>query len=150
HCASWTNRKHAREWKASLATHALPEIGALPVPAIDTPLVLKVLEPIWTTKPETASRVRGRIESILDWAKVRGYRRALGPNINHEGARPHQRNFRADDPGRGPAHRSPDRVRTHRRLRLSLQLVRHALCGAARISRRMGMDDGAANHRAGE
>ena len=47
--------------------------------AIDTGLVLKVLEPIWTTKPETAGRVRGRIESILDWAKVRGYRDGENP-----------------------------------------------------------------------
>src|SRR4029077_7230613 len=56
-----------------------PLIGTLPVQAIDTALVLKVLEPIWTVKPETAGRVRGRIESILDWAKVRGYRTGENP-----------------------------------------------------------------------
>jgi Phage integrase central domain len=49
------------------------------VQAVDTALVCKVLEPIWTTKPETASRLRGRIESILDWAKVRGYREGENP-----------------------------------------------------------------------
>ena len=54
HCASWTNRKHAREWKASLATHVLPEIGALPVAAIDTAEVLRVLQPAWIAIPETA------------------------------------------------------------------------------------------------
>ena len=54
-------------------------MGGLSVQAIDTALVLKVLEPIWTTKPETAGRVRGRMESILDWAKVRGYRAGENP-----------------------------------------------------------------------
>ena len=58
---------------------SIPTIGALPVQAVDTGLVLKVLEPIWTTKPETASRVRGRLESILDFAKVRGYRDGENP-----------------------------------------------------------------------
>ena len=64
---------------ATLSTYAYPVIGALPVQAVDTGLVLKVLEPIWTTKPETAGRVRGRIESILDFAKVRGYRDGENP-----------------------------------------------------------------------
>jgi integrase len=79
HRAGWRNGKHAAQWEATLATYAGPVIGALPVPVIDTALVLKVLEPIWTTKPETAGRVRGRIESILDWAKVRGYRAGENP-----------------------------------------------------------------------
>jgi integrase len=74
HRAGWRNAKHAAQWEATLTTYAQPIIGELPVQAIDTALVLKVLEPIWTVKPETASRVRGRIEKILDWAKVRGYR----------------------------------------------------------------------------
>jgi hypothetical protein len=64
---------------STLATYAHPIIGALPVQAVDTGLVLKVLEPIWTMKPETASRVRGRLESILDFAKVRGYRDGENP-----------------------------------------------------------------------
>src|SRR5262249_40180955 len=71
--------KHATQWEASLATYAEPVIGGLSVQAIDTSLVLKVLEPIWTTKPETAGRVRGRMEAILDWAKVRGYRVGENP-----------------------------------------------------------------------
>jgi integrase len=79
HRAGWRNGKHAAQWEATLATYAEPVIGALPVQAIDTALVLKVLEPIWTAKPETASRVRGRIESILDMAKVRGYRTGENP-----------------------------------------------------------------------
>jgi integrase len=79
HRAGWRNGKHAAQWQATLATYAEPVIGKLSVQAIDTGLVLKVLEPIWTAKPETAGRVRGRIESILDWAKVRGYRAGENP-----------------------------------------------------------------------
>jgi integrase len=91
HRAGWRNAKHAAQWEATLATYAEPSIGALPVQAIDTGLVMKVLEqevrvapdkaaaPLWTAKPETASRLRGRIESILDWAKVRGHREGENP-----------------------------------------------------------------------
>jgi len=79
HRAGWKNDKHAAQWPATLKTYAYPIIGPLPVRAIDTALVLKVLEPIWTAKPETASRVRGRIEAILDWAKVRDHRSGENP-----------------------------------------------------------------------
>jgi integrase len=79
HRAGWRNDKHAGQWSATLAAYAHPIIGALPVQAVDTGLVLKVLEPVWTAKPETASRVRGRLESILDLAKVRGYRDGENP-----------------------------------------------------------------------
>src|SRR6516164_4504185 len=79
HRAGWRNPKHAAQWQATLATHAEPVIGGLSAQAVDTALVIKVLEAIWTTKPETAGRVRGRIESILDWAKVRGYRAGENP-----------------------------------------------------------------------
>jgi integrase len=79
HRAGWRNEKHKYQWRATLATYAEPVIGKLAVQAIDTALVLKVLEPIWTEKPETASRLRGRIENILDWAKVRGYRDGENP-----------------------------------------------------------------------
>jgi integrase len=78
HRPGWRNGKHAGQWQATLTTYAGPVFGKLPVQAIDTALVLKVLEPIWTEKPETAGRVRGRIERVLDWAKVRGYR--IGEN----------------------------------------------------------------------
>src|SRR5262249_16086952 len=68
-----------QQWKNTLATYVSPVVGKLPVSAVDTGLVLKVLEPIWTRKPETASRVRGRMEAVLDWAKVRGYRTGENP-----------------------------------------------------------------------
>lgn len=79
HRAGWRNEKHAAQWGATLATYAYPVIGDLPAQAIDVGLVLKVLEPIWTEKPETASRLRGRIGSILDYAKVRGWRGGENP-----------------------------------------------------------------------
>ena len=79
HRAGWRNTKHAAQWETTLATYAYPAVGALPVQSIDTGLVCKVLEPIWTAKPETAGRVRGRIEAILDWAKARDYRTGENP-----------------------------------------------------------------------
>jgi integrase len=79
HRAGWRNEKHKYQWTATLQSYAYPVIGTLPVQAVDTTLTLKVLEPIWTTKPETASRVRQRIENILDFAKVRGYRHGENP-----------------------------------------------------------------------
>jgi integrase len=79
HEASWRNAKHGRQWRSTLATYATPVIGGVPVQDVDTPLVLKVLEPIWNTRTETASRVRGRIEAILDWAKARGLRVGENP-----------------------------------------------------------------------
>lgn len=79
HRASWRNEKHAAQWLATLQAYAFPVFGALPVAAIDTGLVLKVLEPLWATKSETASRLRGRIESVLDWARVRGFREGENP-----------------------------------------------------------------------
>ena len=74
HRAGWRSAKHANDWVFCLNAYASPVLGSLPVRAITTPLVMRVIEPLWTTKSETASRVRGRIEAILDWAKVRGYR----------------------------------------------------------------------------
>lgn len=78
HRAGWKNAKHAEQWTNTLETYCGPVFGALAVQGVDTGLVLRVLEPIWTEKPETASRVRGRIESVLDWARSRGYR--IGDN----------------------------------------------------------------------
>ena len=78
HKIRWRNAKHAKQWTDSLDDYC----GAwekLPVGAIDTPMVLKVLEGRWETHTETASRVRQRIERILDWAKVRGYRQGENP-----------------------------------------------------------------------
>ena len=79
HRAGWRNAKHRYQWNQTLKQFVYDEIGSLPVQAVDTTLVLKVLEPIWTTKPETASRVRQRIENILDSAKARGYRDGENP-----------------------------------------------------------------------
>jgi len=79
HRAGWRNAKHGDQWEATLGTYAAPVVGELSVQAVDTALVLKVLEPIWTAKPETAGRVRGRVEVILDWAKARGYRTGENP-----------------------------------------------------------------------
>ncbi len=79
HRPGWRNEKHAAQWTATLETYAYPVIGNLSVQAIDTALVMKVIEPIWSTKPETATRLRGRIESVLDWATVRQYRKGDNP-----------------------------------------------------------------------
>jgi integrase len=79
HKAGWHNTKHADQWTNTLETYAVPVIGTLPVQDVDTGLVLKILEPIWSKKPETASRLRGRIENVLDWAKARGYRSSENP-----------------------------------------------------------------------
>lgn len=72
------NRKHAKQWLATLDQYASPIIGQLPIAAVELPNVLQVLEPIWTSKTETATRVRQRIEAVLAWATVNGYRE--GPN----------------------------------------------------------------------
>ena len=79
HRPGWKNEKHGDQWENTIKTFCDPVIGALPVQAVDTGLVLKILEPIWAGKPETASRIRGRIESILDWAKARGHRDGENP-----------------------------------------------------------------------
>jgi integrase len=75
----WRNEKHRQQWRNTLRAYASPIFGGLAVGRIDTSHVTRVLDPIWHEKPETASRVRGRIERILDWARVRGYR-AAGEN----------------------------------------------------------------------
>jgi integrase len=79
HKASWKQERHASQWNQALAKHAYPILGKLPVQSVDTELVLRALEPIWKDKTETAKRLRGRIESILDWAKVKGYRQGENP-----------------------------------------------------------------------
>src|SRR5207237_10361568 len=73
------NPKHAPQWPSTFSAYVYLHMGVLPVHAIDTSLVIKALEPIWLIKPETAGRVRGRIESILDWATARGYRAGENP-----------------------------------------------------------------------
>jgi integrase len=79
HRAGWRSPKHLSQWKTTLANYVLPVFGNLPVASIDVGLVTKVLQPIWPTKTETANRVRGRIEAVLDWAAARGFRDAENP-----------------------------------------------------------------------
>lgn len=79
HRASWKNAKHGQQWASTLETYANPMIGRHPVAEVDTTDILGILEPIWLTKTETASRLRGRIESVLDWATVRGFRQGENP-----------------------------------------------------------------------
>ena len=81
HKAGWKNKKHKQQWENTLETYAYPVIGDLSVQTIDVGLVMNILEPIWFTKTETASRVRSRIENILDWAKVRKYRVGENPAL---------------------------------------------------------------------
>ncbi len=71
--SEWKNIKHGQQWQNTLTTYASPLLGKLPVNLITTDLVYKVLQPIWQIKTETATRVRQRIETVLDWCKARGY-----------------------------------------------------------------------------
>jgi integrase len=79
HEGEWRNRKHRQQWENTLRTYAFPVLGDMPVAEIDTPAVLRAIEPHWLTKTETMSRTRGRIESVLDWCTVRGYRSGDNP-----------------------------------------------------------------------
>jgi integrase len=79
HKAGWKNGKHAEQWSATLTTYAYPVIGQLSVADVETDHILRILEPIWSKKTETASRVRGRVEAVLDWAKARDQRRGENP-----------------------------------------------------------------------
>jgi len=77
--SEWSNPKHAAQWQSTLDTYASPVIGNMQVGEIELGHITKILEPIWTTKTETASRLRGRIESVLDWATVHGFREGENP-----------------------------------------------------------------------
>lgn len=79
HEASWRNPKHRQQWRNTLEAYALPSIGALPVATIGVQHVIGILELLWQEKTETASRLRGRIESVLDWCTARGYRHGDNP-----------------------------------------------------------------------
>lgn len=79
HEGSWRNDKHRAQWRSTLKTYAYPIMGSVAVADVDQAMVMKVLDPIWHTKTETASRLRGRIEAILDWAAVRGHRSGDNP-----------------------------------------------------------------------
>jgi hypothetical protein len=77
--AGWRNDKHRAQWTATLEAYAYPHFGSLPVADIETGHVMAALDPIWRTKAETASRLRGRIETVLDYAKARGWRTGENP-----------------------------------------------------------------------
>jgi len=77
--AEFRNEKHKKQWRSTLDTYAMPMLGNMAVSDIDVSDVLRVLEPIWTTKTETASRLRGRIEAVLSWATVGGHRTGDNP-----------------------------------------------------------------------
>ncbi len=79
HEAAWRNPKHRQQWKNTIAQYVIPRFGDLPIDEISTGDILAALEPIWREKPETAGRVRGRIEAILDYAKARGWREGGNP-----------------------------------------------------------------------
>lgn len=79
HEVSWQNDKHRQQWRNTLSTYVSPVFGSVPVQDVGIDLIMKVVEPLWSAKTETARRVRGRIEVILDWAKVRGYRTGENP-----------------------------------------------------------------------
>jgi integrase len=76
---SWRHPKHRQQWTNSLARYVSPAFGGVPVGSIDVGMVMNVLEPLWAKTPETAGRVRGRIEAVLDWAKARGFRDGENP-----------------------------------------------------------------------
>jgi integrase len=77
--SAWKSHKSLTAWEHTLNAFAYPIIGGLPVAAVDTDLVMKVLEPIWTRTPETASRLRGRLEAVLNYAHVKGQRACENP-----------------------------------------------------------------------
>ncbi|UXZ53084.1 tyrosine-type recombinase/integrase [Halomonas sp. 7T] len=79
HRRSWRNAKHARQWVSTLKTYARPVIGEMPVDEIDTHQILNILSPIWIAKTETAKRVQGRIENVLDYASAHKYRDEANP-----------------------------------------------------------------------
>ncbi|MDA0653924.1 MAG: integrase arm-type DNA-binding domain-containing protein [Proteobacteria bacterium] len=79
HAAGWRSEKHAAQWRATLETYVVPVLGNVPVALVDVAMILKVLEPIWFEKHETARRLRGRIEAVLDWAAARNMRTGDNP-----------------------------------------------------------------------
>ena len=79
HQTAWRNAKHRQQWANTLETYANPVLGEMAVSAVDTGAVMRVLEPLWNKKTETASRLRGRIENVLDYATARGWRQGENP-----------------------------------------------------------------------
>ncbi len=95
HRSEWKSKKHAQQWENTLDAYAYPVIGDLLVELVDEALILAVLMPLWQVKTETASRLRGRIESVLDWATFNKYRHGENParwkgHLEHSLARPNK------------------------------------------------------------
>lgn len=93
HKGEWSNVKHSFQWQSTLSSYAYPVFGDLQVGTVDEALILKVLTPIWNTKTETAKRLRGRIEAVLDWATFNKYRQGDNParwrgHLEHSLAKP--------------------------------------------------------------
>ena len=88
HEPGWRHPKHRQQWRNTIQTYAAPIIGNMIVADVEVAVIMRVLEPIWTSKPETASRLRGRLECILDWARVHRLRDGENParwrgNLDH-------------------------------------------------------------------
>ena len=79
HEGTWRNEKHRYQWRATIDNYAAPILGRLPVAQVDVGAVMRVIEPLWREKTETASRLRGRIETVLDYATARGWRTGENP-----------------------------------------------------------------------
>lgn len=79
HRAGWSNAKHAEQWVSTLGNYVYPKIGDLPIHQVSTDAITRILEPIWSVKSETAKRIQGRIENILDWATARKLRTGDNP-----------------------------------------------------------------------
>ena len=95
---TWSNSKHAAQWKSTLATYAYPVIGSKHLDEIKSSDVLTVLTPIWTSKPETARRVRQRLETVFDWAIAQGWR------LDNPAGRAAARVLPPVAPGKDPPH----------------------------------------------
>ena len=98
-CPTWSNPKHAAQWESTMATYVYPIIGDMAVNEISAVDVLEVLESIWTTKPETATRVRQRMETVTDWAEelMDGYSSAADAPLAHRESRKTQRAYKRTD-----------------------------------------------------
>jgi hypothetical protein len=98
HLGEFKNAKHRQQWRSTLATYAYPKIGYMPIGDIGPADVLRVIEPLWTTKRETASRVRQRVERILDYATTRELRAGDNPARHVTTSLPKGKNSKAHHP----------------------------------------------------
>ena len=147
HTPSWRNPKHAAQWAATIETYANPVFGDLPVGDVATTHVLAAIEPVWLSKPETASRLRGRVERILDFAKTRGWRSRREPCCVEGPSRIDAARSLQGQEGRAPRSSSlardwqlHARAEGSARCRRASAAVRHSDCGAERRSSRRALE----------